>query len=77
MQNGGGNLAADFETVKGYSLIPWIFATTGLILESSPATDKFLRDFRSIISRPIDMKLIDTSEETHRIWLGFGSRAIW
>jgi hypothetical protein len=35
MQNWGGNLAADFEEFKGYSLVPWLLAATGRIINST------------------------------------------
>jgi hypothetical protein len=46
MQNWGGNIASDFETYRGYSILPWILAATGRIIQSSEATEKFLFDFR-------------------------------
>jgi hypothetical protein len=46
MQNWGGNLAADFESYRGYSILPWVLCATGRILESANATEKFLYDFR-------------------------------
>jgi hypothetical protein len=47
MQNWGGNLAADFEEFKGYSLVPWLLAVTGRIINSTETTEQFLYDFRS------------------------------
>ncbi|CZR65587.1 uncharacterized protein PAC_15487 [Phialocephala subalpina] len=46
MQNWGGNLAEDFESCRGYSILPWLLSATGRILESAEATEKFLFDFR-------------------------------
>lgn len=46
MQNWGGNLAEDFESLRGYSILPWILCATGRVLESANATEKFLYDFR-------------------------------
>jgi hypothetical protein len=47
MKNWGGNLAADFEEFKGYSLVPWLLAATGRIINSTETTEQFLYDFRS------------------------------
>lgn len=47
MQNWGGDLADDFHSYSGYSIVPWILCATGRLLESAAATEKFLFDFRS------------------------------
>jgi hypothetical protein len=46
MQNWGGNLAADFESYRHYSILPWVLCATGRMLQSAEATEKFLFDFR-------------------------------
>ncbi|KAF8865703.1 hypothetical protein BDZ45DRAFT_418708 [Acephala macrosclerotiorum] len=46
MQNWGGKLAEDFEALRGYSIIPWLFSVTGRILQSAETTEKFLYGLR-------------------------------
>ena len=40
----------EFESRRGYSLLPWLPALTGEILESAEATEKFLFDWRTTLS---------------------------
>jgi hypothetical protein len=47
MQKWGGNLATGFEEFKGYSLVPWLLAAAGRIINSTKTTEQFLYDFRS------------------------------
>lgn len=46
MQNWGGELDADFKSLRGYEISPWILAATGRILGSVEQTEQFLYDFR-------------------------------
>lgn len=49
-QNWTDNLPQEFESRRGYSMIPWMPAFTGQIISSSEATEKFLWDFRKTLS---------------------------
>ncbi|WP_319590060.1 glycosyl hydrolase [uncultured Draconibacterium sp.] len=46
-------MAQEFETRRGYSVIPWLPVLTGEIIESSEASEKFLWDWRKTIGEMI------------------------
>ncbi|WP_319231994.1 glycosyl hydrolase [Draconibacterium orientale] len=46
-------MAEEFETRRGYSVIPWLHVLTGEIVESSEASEQFLWDWRKTISELI------------------------
>jgi hypothetical protein len=48
-QNWTDNMPAEFERLRGYSMMPWIPVLTGHIVESAEASDRFLWDFRKTI----------------------------
>lgn len=43
----------EFKTRRGYDLLPWLPALTGLIIKSSDATDRFLFDWRMALGKMI------------------------
>jgi len=49
-QNWTANLPAEFQRRRGYSLIPWMPVLTGVVVESSEASEQFLFDFRKTLS---------------------------
>jgi len=48
-QNWTANLPAEFQKRRGYSLIPWLPALTGVIVTSAEASEAFLFDFRKTL----------------------------
>ena len=49
-QNWTGNLPAEFQKRRGYSIIPWLPVLTGAIVKSADASEDFLFDFRKTLS---------------------------
>jgi len=49
-QNWTEDLPAVFRSRRGYELTPWLPALTGVVVESTEASDKFLWDFRRTIA---------------------------
>ncbi|WP_187276545.1 glycosyl hydrolase [Parahaliea maris] len=52
-QNWTDNMLREFKTIHGYDALLWLPALTGEVIESPDATDRFLWDFRTVISRLI------------------------
>ena len=50
VQNWTDSMLVEFSRRRGYSMLPWLPALTGRIVESAEASDKFLWDFRKTIS---------------------------
>jgi hypothetical protein len=49
-QNWTGNLPAEFQKRRGYSLTPWMPVLTGQVVKSAEASEQFLFDFRRTLS---------------------------
>jgi len=49
-QNWTGNLPAEFQKRRGYSIVPWLPVLTGQVVKSSEASEQFLFDFRKTLS---------------------------
>ena len=49
-QNWTDNMLAQFRTLRGYDLQPWLPVLTGRVVESAAASDRFLWDFRKTIA---------------------------
>ncbi|MDQ2834347.1 MAG: glycoside hydrolase [Acidobacteriota bacterium] len=49
-QNWTDDMLAEFRQRRGYDAHPWLPTLTGIIIESQPATDRFLWDFRRTIA---------------------------
>lgn len=49
-QNWTHNMLSEFQTRRGYSLLPWLPALTGILMEGTRESDAFLWDFRRTIS---------------------------
>ncbi|TFH22836.1 MAG: glycoside hydrolase, partial [Bacteroidia bacterium] len=49
-QNWTDHMAADFQSKRGYDMIPWLPVMAGHIVESSEASERFLWDLRRTIS---------------------------
>jgi hypothetical protein len=49
-QNWTDKMPEEFKTRRGYDMTPWLPVLTGVVVESSEASDKFLWDFRKTIS---------------------------
>jgi hypothetical protein len=52
-QNWTGNMAAEFEKRRGYSLLKWLPVLTGTIITSTDASESFLWDLRKTISEMV------------------------
>ena len=50
VQNWTDSMIIEFSRRRGYSMLPWLPALTGQIVESAEASDRFLWDFRKTIS---------------------------
>jgi len=49
-QNWTGNMLAEFQKRRGYSMIPWMPVLTGQVVKSADASEQFLWDFRKTLS---------------------------
>lgn len=49
-QNWTGNMPAEFQKRRGYSLIPWMPVLTGHVVKSAEASEQFLFDYRHTLS---------------------------
>lgn len=49
-QNWTGNMLAEFQNRRGYSMIPWMPVLTGQVVKSAEASEQFLWDFRKTLS---------------------------
>lgn len=49
-QNWTGNLLAEFEKRRGYSMIPWMPVLTGHVIKTAEASEQFLFDYRHTLS---------------------------
>ena len=49
-QNWTGNMPAEFQNRRGYSMIPWMPVLTGQVVKSAEASEQFLWDFRRTLS---------------------------
>ncbi|MDR6640384.1 glycosyl hydrolase [Paenarthrobacter nitroguajacolicus] len=49
-QNWTRNMLSEFQSRRGYSLLPWLPALTGILVEGTQESDDFLWDFRKTIS---------------------------
>jgi hypothetical protein len=82
-----GNMIAEFKARKGYDLVKWMPALTGMILDDSEATERFLFDWRRTIGdmiaeyhydlqneilKPYGMKRYTESHENFRALLADG-----
>ncbi len=66
-QNWTDNMLAEFERRRGYSAIPWLPALTGVVIESTAETDRFLWDFRRTIAQMFAENHYGTlADELHR-----------
>lgn len=52
-QNWTGNMAAEFEKRRGYSLLKWLPVLTGTIITSTEASENFLWDLRKTIGEMV------------------------
>ena len=52
-QNWTGNLPAEFQKRRGYSMISWMPVLTGEIVKSTEASEQFLYDFRHTLSEMV------------------------
>lgn len=50
-------MAQEFKARRGYDLMPWMPALTGIIIESADKTDRFLFDWRKTIGELIEQNL--------------------
>lgn len=48
------DMEASFERLAGYALRPWLPALFGYVVESPRRTERFLRDWRAVVSRMIE-----------------------
>lgn len=53
VNNWTGRMIEEFEQRRGYSLVPWMPALAGVVIESAEKTDRFLFDFRKTLSEMI------------------------
>ncbi len=82
-----GNMIAEFKARKGYDLVKWMPALTGMVLDDSEATERFLFDWRRTIGdmiaeyhydlqneilKPYGMKRYTESHENWRALLADG-----
>ncbi len=89
-QNWTGNLPAEFEKRRGYSIIPWLPVLTGYVVKSAAESEKFLFDFRKTLSDMVaeyhydgltnilaqySMKRYSESHESGRAFIGDGMEA--
>ncbi len=63
-QNWTDNMLAQFRKLRGYDPTPWLPVLTGRVVESAPASDRFLWDFRRTIADLIANEHYAQLEET-------------
>jgi Glycosyl hydrolases family 2, sugar binding domain./F5/8 type C domain. len=65
------NMIAEFQRRRGYDPRPWLPVLTGRVVESAPASDRFLWDFRRTLSDLIaDNHYAELSKQLHRRGMG-------
>ncbi|WP_153798541.1 glycosyl hydrolase [Foetidibacter luteolus] len=52
-QNWTKNLPQEFQKRRGYSILPWMPALTGLVIKSAEASEQFLFDFRKTLAEMV------------------------
>jgi len=52
-QNWTANLPEEFQSRRGYSMLPWMPVLTGAIVKSAAASEQFLFDFRETLSEMV------------------------
>jgi hypothetical protein len=63
-QNWTDNMVAQFKRRRGYDPVPWMPVLTGIIVDSSEASDRFLWDFRKTIADLVAEEHYGQLEET-------------
>ena len=58
-----GRMFDEFKARKGYDLLPWLPALTGLVLDSTDETERFLLDWRTCLGEMISEYSYDLLEE--------------
>ncbi|MDD4426220.1 MAG: glycosyl hydrolase, partial [Mariniphaga sp.] len=86
-QNWTENMMEEFNSRRGYDILPWLPVLTGKIVDNSEASDRFLWDFRKTISELMSenyydqlagilkergLKLYAESHEGHRTYIADG-----
>ncbi len=76
-QNWTDDMAADFQRRRGYSLVPWLPALTGVVVGSTVETDRFLWDFRRTIAQLFaENHYGEISDQLHRRGLRYYGEAL-
>jgi hypothetical protein len=76
-QNWTDDMLAEFERRRGYSALPWLPALTGVVIESTAETNRFLWDFRRTIAQLFAENHYGTiSDELHKRGLHYYGEAL-
>ncbi len=76
-QNWTDNMLEEFQQRRGYDPRPWLPALTGIVIDSTQATDKFLWDFRRTIIELLSENHYGTiADELHAHGLRYKSEAL-
>ncbi len=76
-QNWTNNMIGDFEQLRGYNPHLWFPALTGVIIQSTAGTNKFLWDFRRTIAQLLaENHYGEISAELHRHGMRYYSEAL-
>ena len=76
-QNWTNNMIADFERLRGYDPRPWLPALTGVVIQSTQDTDRFLWDFRRTIAQLLaENHYGEIAAELHRHGMRYYSEAL-
>ena len=76
-QNWTDNILGDFERLRGYDPRPWLPAMTGVIIESTADTDRFLWDFRRTIGQLLaENHYGEISDDLHQHGMSYYGEAL-
>jgi len=76
-QNWTDDMLGEFERRRGYSALPWLPALTGVVIESTAETNRFLWDFRRTIAQLFAENHYGTiSDELHKRGLHYYGEAL-
>ena len=76
-QNWTDNMLAEFERRRGYNALPWLPALTGVVIDSTAETNRFLWDFRRTIAQLFAENHYGTiSDELHKRGLRYYGEAL-
>jgi hypothetical protein len=76
-QNWTDDMLTEFEQHRGYDAHPWLPTLTGVIVESSEATNKFLWDFRRTLAELLAQNAYgEIASELHSKHMGYYAEAL-